>query len=158
MGFPPLRLLEDNTLKRGIILIFMACVVWNSTAFAQERGPLVMQVEFEWTLIGVIAGAGLGVLLWLTDPANPNNVLSDSLANGAAWGAVLGAGFGVFVLQETGVSPPATVQVQNPLNPRNRITTDPVAVESGERNMFASGSIGKRERGTLIVPLFKMRF
>lgn len=145
-------------LKRVFLLVFMAAVLINAPLWAQERGPLVMRVDFEWTLVGMIAGAGLGALLWLTDPADPNANLPDSLANGAAWGAFLGAGFGVFVLQETGVSPPAIGLRANPLHPRNRITTDPVAVESGEGGMFASGGFHPPGKSVFVVPFLNIRF
>ncbi|MEE8433813.1 MAG: hypothetical protein V3S64_03405 [bacterium] len=144
-------------LKRVLLLVFMATVLINAPVWAQERGPLVMRVEFEWSVVGIIAGAALGALLWLTDPADPNANLSDSLANGAAWGAILGAGFGVFVLQETAISPPITAFRSNPLHPKNRITTDPVAVESGERGMFATGGIQYSGK-TVVVPFLNIRF
>ena len=145
-------------LKRVLLLFFMAAMLINAPVWAQERGPLVMRVDFEWTVIGILAGAGLGALLWLTDPADPNANLSDSLANGAAWGAFLGAGFGVFVLQETAISPPVTAFRYNPLHPKNRITTDPVAVESGEGRMFAAGGFQGLGKSAIVVPFLNMRF
>ena len=145
-------------LKRVILLGFMAAVLVNSPLWAQERGPLVMQAEFEWTVMGIIAGVGLGALVWLTDPADPNANLSDSLANGAAWGAILGAGFGVFVLQETAISPPSTSLRANPLHPYNRITTNPVAVESGESGMFATGGFHPPGKSLIILPFLNIRF
>ena len=145
-------------MKRAILLIFLFCVLLNSAAWGQERGPLAMRIEFEWTLVGLIAGAGLGALIWLTDPADPNNNLSDSVANGAAWGAILGAGFGLFALQKAGQAPPDTGMLKNPLHPRNRITSDPVAVESGENRMFAAGSNGKTRKRIFILPLLNLRF
>ena len=145
-------------LKRMLLLVFMTAMLVNAPVLAQERGPLVMQVDFEWTVVGILAGAGLGVLLWLTDPADPSANLSDSLANGAAWGAFLGAGFGVFVLQETAISPPVTAFRFNPLNPKNRITTDPVAVESGEGGMFATGRFSTLGKSAIVVPFLNIRF
>lgn len=145
-------------LKRVLLLVFMAAVLVNSSVPAQERGPLVMRVDFEWTVVGAIAGAGLGALLWLTDPADPNANLSDSLAVGGAWGAIIGAGFGVFILQETAVLPPATAFRSNPLHPKNRITTDPVAVESGEGRMFATGGFQNLGKSAIVVPFLNIRF
>lgn len=145
-------------LKRGLLLVFMTVVLVNSSVSAQERGPLVMQVSFEWTVLGILAGAGLGAMLWLTDPADPNANLSDSLANGAAWGAILGAGFSVFILQDTAVSPPVTAFRSNPLHPKNRITTNPVAVESGERGMFATGGFQNLGKSAIVVPFLNLRF
>lgn len=145
-------------LKRVFLLAFTAAVLVHSSVSAQERGPLVMQVDFEWTVVGILAGMGFGALLWLTDPADPNANFSDSMANGAAWGAILGAGFGVFVLQDTAVSPPATAFRFNPLHPKNRITTDPVAVESGEGGMFALGGFKNLGKSAIVVPFLNIRF
>ena len=151
-------ILENRMLKRVFLLVFMAAMLINAPVWAQERGPLVMQVDFEWTVVGIIAGAAFGALLWLTDPADPNANLPDSLANGAAWGAILGAGFGVFVLQEIAVSPPATAFRSNPLHPKNRITTDPVAVESGEGGMFVRGGFQSLGKSAFVVPFLNIRF
>ncbi|MCH8888174.1 MAG: hypothetical protein IIC13_16445, partial [SAR324 cluster bacterium] len=83
---------------------------------------------------------------------------SDRLANRGALGAILGAGFGVFVLQEIAVSPPATAFRSNPLHPKNRITTDPVAVESGEGGMFVRGGFQSLGKSAIVVPFLNIRF
>ncbi len=145
-------------MKRALLLIFTMVVVANATAFGQEKEPLVMQVEFEWTVVGIMAGAILGALFWLTDPADPDNTLSDSLASGAAWGAILGAGFGAFVLQDTAVSPQTAAMRNNPLLPLNRVTGDPVAVENGESTLFAGGGPPQPGQRRIVLPIFKMRF
>lgn len=143
-------------LKRTILLAALLVVVSQTGLQAQERGPLVMQVEFEWTVVGAIAGVTVGFLLWLTDPANPGNNLADSIAAGAAWGSFAGAGFGVFVLQTATIYP--GVAVINPLAPQNRISADPVAVLSREPYMLASHQTASLERTLWQVPLLSLRF
>ena len=145
-------------LKRAILLFLLLGILFHSVATAQERGPLIMRVEFEWTLVGIVAGAALGALVWLTDPADPNANLSDTVANGSAWGALLGAGFGLFVLQGTVRTPADTAFRRNPLHPINRVTSDPVAVESGEGGMFAASTARRMGGPTLVLPVLKMRF
>jgi len=132
---PELPLREDMGLKRIIVLAVLLIAVSHSAAMAQERGPLVMRAEFEWTVAGVVAGVAVGALIWLTDPANPSNNLSDSIASGAAWGSIVGAGFGMYVLQNSVVLP--STAFRDPLAPRNRISADPVAVESGQSFLLA---------------------
>jgi len=143
-------------LKRIVVLAMLLLAVAQAPALAQERSPLVMRIEFEWTVVGVAAGVAVGALLWLTDPANPSNNFSDSIAGGAAWGAVLGAGFGVFVLQRAVLLP--TAQVRNPLDPRNRISADPVADQSGESYLLAHRDAAQPAGPELRVPLLSLHF
>jgi hypothetical protein len=144
-------------LKRIVVLAAVLLAVSQSAALAQERGPLVMQAEFEWTVVGVAAGVAVGALLWLTDPANPSNQFSNSIAGGAAWGAVLGAGFGVFALQRAVVLP-ATAEVERPLDPRNRISVDPVADLGGQSYLLARHDAAAPRGLELRVPLLNLRF
>lgn len=144
-------------LKRIVVLAAVLVAVSHSVAMAQEHGPLVMQAEFEWTLAGVVTGVAVGALLWLTDPANPSNRLSDSVASGAAWGAIAGAGFGIYALQRATVQP-RTAMVRNPLDPRNRISADPVAVESGQPFLLARTDAFESPGPELRVPLLNLHF
>lgn len=144
-------------LKRIVLLVAILLAVSQSAALAQERGPLVMQAEFEWTVVGVVGGVAVGALLWLTDPANPSNNFSDSIASGAAWGAILGAGFGVFALQRS-VILPSTAMVENPLDPRNRPSIDPVADESGQSYLLARRDAARANGPELRVPLLNLHF
>jgi hypothetical protein len=143
-------------LKRMVVLAILLVAVWHSVAQAQERGPLVMRAEFEWTVVGVVAGMALGALIWLTDPANPNTNLAASVTNGAAWGAVLGAGFGIYVLQNAYI-PPRTAE-RDPLDPRNRISADPVAELTGERTVFALRNPAQTSAGEVSLPLLNLHF
>lgn len=143
-------------LKRIIVLAALLIVVCQTGVQAQERGPLVMQIEFEWTVMGTVAGSVVGFLVWLTDPANPTNNLSDSLAAGAAWGAFAGAGFGVYVLQNSANAP--RTAIYNPLAPENRISADPVAVLSGESTPFAHRVAANDGGPELRLPLLRLHF
>lgn len=144
-------------LKRIMVLTAVLLAVSQTAAMAQQHGPLVMQAEFQWTVAGVVAGVAVGALLWLTDPANPSNRLSDSVASGAAWGAIAGAGFGVFVLQRA-VVPPQTAMVHNPLAPWNRISADPVAVESGQSFLLARRDAAAPTGPGIRLPLLDLHF
>jgi hypothetical protein len=150
----PLR--EDMGLKRIVVLAALLVAVSQSAAMAQERGPLVMRAEFEWTIVGIVSGLGVGALVWLTDPGRPGNNLSDNLASGAAWGSILGAGFGIYVLQRSVVLP--ATAVVDPLDPRNRISADPVAVESGQSFMLARRDALAPTGREFRLPLLDLRF
>lgn len=118
-----------------------------------------MRVMMEWTIGGVVVGAGLGALIWLTDPGRPGNRLSEQLALGAAWGSIAGAATGLSRLN-SGLIPPI---VQNlgpgPLHPASRITSDPIGDEDERADLLASltESPGAGRPG-LIVPVFNLRF
>lgn len=144
-------------LKRIVLLAAVLAALANTSALAQESGPLAMRLEFEWTIVGAVAGVAVGALVWLTDPANPGNNLADSVASGAAWGAVLGAGFGVTVLQRAAVFPPGTVRT-DPLDPRNRISDDPVAQQSGEGAMLAQRFSNPAPELSIRVPVLRLQF
>jgi hypothetical protein len=144
-------------MKRLILLCALLGLLMQATAWGQERDPLAMRIEFEWTVVGVIGGAAVGVLLWLTDPANPSNNLADSVAGAAAWGAIVGAGFGVFVMQRNAVFPAGTAR-NDPLAPENRITSDPVAQQSGETRLLALAGADHHFLPGISVPLVKLRF
>ena len=70
----------------------------------------------------------------------------------------MGAGFGVYVLQETLLSPRLAAYRANPLHPKNRITTDPVAVESGEGGMFATSGFRPPGKSAIVIPFLNLRF
>jgi hypothetical protein len=147
---------EAMVLKRMVVLAALLVAVSQSAALAQERGPLVMRAEFEWTALGVVAGVAVGALVWLTDPANPGNNLGDSIAVGAAWGSILGAGFGLYVLQRSAIFP--TAAAQNPLDPRNRISADPVADLNGQPYLLAHRDAAQPVGPGLRVPVFSLHF
>lgn len=144
-------------MKRALFLGAVLVVLAQGMALGQEREPLAMRIGFEWTVAGAVGGAALGVLLWLTDPANPNNQLSDSVAIGMAWGTVVGVGFGGFVMQRNAIFP-ANVQIVDPLDPRNRLVSDPIVLEEGGDMLASLGLHPARNGPTLKVPLFQMRF
>ena len=144
-------------LKRIVLLTVVLVAVYSGVASAQERGPLVMQAEFEWTVAGIVGGVAVGALVWLTDPAKPGNNLGDNVASGAAWGSIIGAGFGIYVLQRAYI-PPATAYVKDPLDPRNRISADPVAVESGQNYLLARRDAVQSLGPEIRVPLLNLHF
>jgi len=87
-------------LKRSIVMIgVMLTLMTHSLAQAQERDPLFMRIELEWTLAGTVFGALVGAAIWLTDPGNPHFTLSETAVEGAALGTLVGAGFGIYVMQ-----------------------------------------------------------
>ena len=95
-------------MKKALLLAVAMVLVLHAPAMAQEREPLVMRIELEWTVAGIFAGVAIGFMIWLTDPAGPLP-LGEAMASGAAWGALAGAGFGVFTMQRTVRLPMRTV-------------------------------------------------
>lgn len=144
--------------KRVILLLALLGLIAHATVRAQERGPLFMRIEFEFTVLGLLGGAAVGALIWLTDPADPNVNLSDTVAASAAWGAIVGAGVGIFILQRTAIAPNGFAQIRDPLHPSNRISSDPVGDRSGKKNLLASAiAPGRADRG-FTLPLLNLRF
>ncbi len=86
-------------------LVLCLITLFSPAAKAQERGPLSMRIHFLATVGGMGVGALVGVAVWMTDPGSPSNQFSDSTLLGAAWGAIVGAGVGVVILQNTAVFP-----------------------------------------------------
>lgn len=142
-------------MKRAIILIFTGILLFQGMAYAQQRDPLVMRVELEWTVIGAVGGAVVGIMLWLTDPANPSTSFSESAVGGAGWGAVAGAGFGAYMLKRN-VQFPATVQADPVATPR--ISSDPVAVEMKKQNMLLAFGQNQVRSPRISLSLMKFRF
>ncbi|MDH4120685.1 MAG: hypothetical protein OEV94_03170 [Deltaproteobacteria bacterium] len=92
-------------MKKFLMTLGVLVILVNSQAQAQEKGPLAMQTMFYWTITGSLIGAVLGTAVWMTDPGNPNVKMSASLLEGAAWGTLFGAGFGLYVLNQTYIPP-----------------------------------------------------
>lgn len=149
-------------MKRAIIAAAVLLLTLSTVSHAQERGPLALNVEFNWMMVGVLGGAGLGTLLWLTDPANPDSSLTASLATGAAWGTIVGAGVGFFILQRSALIPAQAALGRDPLSPRNRITADPIAsldqvnLPLGMR--LPTGSSRGRGGPRIALPVLNLRF
>ena len=72
---------------------------------AQETGPLLMKQELGYTLGGAVAGAGFGLIVWFTDPLNPDVTLASVMKDGLVVGTFLGAMFGFYVLQNAAIVP-----------------------------------------------------
>jgi hypothetical protein len=91
------------------LLVFAAVVLAEMPGYAQEREPLAMRIELEWTLAWSVVGALAGAALWLTDPGNPNLSLARQSIEGAALGAFVGAGFGLYIMQRSVQYPQSAV-------------------------------------------------
>jgi hypothetical protein len=151
-------------LKRVILVAAAALTLFtHSLAQAQEREPLAMRIELEWTLAGTVLGAVVGAALWLTDPGNPNSRLSRSVIEGAALGAVAGAGFGIYMIQRS-VQYPTVGQVYDPLDPMNRPGRDPIAVQLQREDLLSNlerpgGRLSGKGRGyEITLANFNWRF
>ncbi len=94
---------------RRLSLFFIATVlslsVFQASASAQETGPLMMKQELGYTLGGGVAGVGMGVLVWFTDPLNPSVTLRGNIKDGFVVGSTLGALFGFYLLQNAAIFP-----------------------------------------------------
>lgn len=86
--------------------------LWTNTVFAQETGELMMGVELSYSLGGTVVGAGIGGVVWLTDPGGPTS-LGTTIKDGAVLGTLLGAIAGYFLLYNAAVVPGATPQGDN---------------------------------------------
>lgn len=147
-------------MKRIAILIVLLTLGFQSTLKAQEREPLAMQIMLEWTVGGLIVGAGVGMLIWLTDPGRPNNKLSEQLALGAAWGSAAGAAVGLSRLNATAIPPVLARLEPGPLHSASRITHDPIADEDQRQDLLA-GAGGAHQGGGgrgIVLPLLNLRF
>ena len=99
-------------IKRGILYLVLPFLLVGSLPdklYAQDEGPLSMQIVAVSSLGGVGLGAILGAALWLLDPLAENADLRESMLVSAGYGALVGAGFGVFHLTETAVFPPLLI-------------------------------------------------
>jgi len=127
----------------------------QSLALAQERDPLAMRIELEWTIAGSALGALLGAAIWLTDPGNPSITLSGNVIEGAALGAIAGAGFGYYIILQNIQFPPEPVQPPPPqaTNPDNAQFAAVVREAS-----LPSFRIAERRGGSFPLAQFKLRF
>ena len=83
------------------------------TVEAQETGPLLMKQQLGYTLAGGVTGVGIGALLWIMDPLNPNVKPIDQARNGFVYGSALGALFGFYLLNNSVKFPTENAPVQN---------------------------------------------
>ncbi|HUJ76673.1 MAG TPA: hypothetical protein VL359_17550 [bacterium] len=104
-------------MKRLLVLVAAMLLLWQTHAWAQEREPLAMRIELEWTVAGTIMGALVGAALWLTDPANPNLTLARQVIESGTLGTFAGAAFGLYVLQRSAQFPVNAVQNDAPVAP-----------------------------------------
>ena len=102
-----------NLARRIIPLILLCCLLFTKTVEAQETGPLLMKQQLGYTLGGGVAGVGIGALLWLMDPLNPNAKPTDMAGNAFFYGSALGAIFGFYLLNNSVKFPSRNEPVQN---------------------------------------------
>lgn len=140
-------------LNRLVLLVLAAVLVAETCAYAQEREPLAMRIELEWTLAGTVVGALLGTALWLTDPGNPNLSLARQSIEGAALGTIAGAGFGLYVLQRHAQFPAPLAQEAPPI--LWGTGADPVAVRERAEALMATAP---PNRPTLSLAALRLRF
>lgn len=98
-------------LTRSVLTLLSLVCLWISTAQAQETGPLMMRAELGFTLGGMVGGAAVGLVVWLTDPGGPVPI-SENVKNGAVLGTVVGALFGYYVLYTASRGPQQSPQLQ----------------------------------------------
>ena len=141
-----------------LIVTAALLVLLQSAAWGQEKPPLAMRIEFEWTAMGALVGAGAGVALWLTDPGNPNFTVARSIIEGLGWGTLAGAGFGLFVMQKTAMAPARLAALSSPLDPLRRVSGDPIEAQTRAGTLLARGGISGRMVNGISVPLLNLRF
>lgn len=146
-------------MKRIAILITVLVLGFQVNLRAQEREPLAMRIMLEWTVGGLFVGAGLGALIWLTDPGAPGNNLGEQMVLGAAWGSALGAATGISRLNATLIPPVIVQNGPGPLHPASRITDDPIGDEERRSDLLASLADSQPLKGrSFILPVYNLRF
>jgi drug/metabolite transporter (DMT)-like permease len=140
-------------LKKAVWLVLAAAVLWQGSALAQEREPLVMRIELEWSIAGTVVGALVGAALWLTDPGNPNSSLSRQSIEGAALGAFAGAGFGLYVIQRS-IQVPQTAMGDVPPSLWGT-GADPITVRERAEALLA---FGPPNRPSISISALRLRF
>jgi hypothetical protein len=123
-------------LNRLVLLVLAAVLVTETGAFAQEREPLAMRIELEWTIAGTVVGALIGAALWLTDPGNPKLSLARQAIEGAALGTIAGAGFGLYNMQRHAQFPVPVAEEVPPI--LWGTAADPLAVRERAEALMAS--------------------
>ena len=138
-----------NLIKTSrIVLIGLICFFHiNQTVYAQEKGPLMMNVEMGFTLGGMVAGAGTGFVIWFTDPLGPTP-LPEALRVGAVIGVMLGAFAGFFVLQQAVVYPPGQ-------GPDTQLLNELLGQEP---HTFKNNSLTAQKELKLNIPVFQYKF
>ena len=146
-------------MKRVILFAAILFVLLPSILQAQEREPLALRIAFEWTAGGGILGGFIGFAAWLTDPGNPNIRLSEQIARGAGLGLVAGAVYSLFIMQRAAQFPiQPLVYVRDPLDPAQRLTSDPIATIGGGNNAAALAGAAGNGGWSLSLPLLYLRF
>ena len=102
-----------NSARRIIPLILLSCLLFMKTVEAQETGPLLMKQQLGYTLAGGVTGVGIGALLWIMDPLNPNVKPIDQAKDGFVYGSAFGALFGFYLLNNSVKFPTQNAPVQN---------------------------------------------
>ncbi|MBI4080968.1 MAG: hypothetical protein HY423_00015 [Candidatus Lambdaproteobacteria bacterium] len=141
-------------MKRIVLAAVVGLLLSRSLALAQERPPLVMEIGFQWTALGTVTGAVVGAAIWLTDPANPNNSLARQTIEGAALGAIAGAGLSIYIMQLTARIPAPVAYGARPLDPARRLNTEPLLAQGPAFGLGGATTVGR----SLILPLLDLRF
>lgn len=118
-----------------LVLMLLIFSLGTPPLQAQETGPLLMKQELGYTLGGAVFGVGLGVVVWFTDPLNPDVTLRDTTVDGLIFGSLLGSMFGFYALQNALVEPrsstiPSGLEDLLGQSRRDRLPTRPVAHSS----------------------------
>ncbi len=102
-----------KTVLLGLTAVVFAHLYNPGISQAQETGPLLMKQELGYTLGGGVAGSAVGVILWFTDPLNPNLSLRNSVKDGFIVGTALGAMFGFYMLNNALVIPRENIPTED---------------------------------------------
>ena len=136
-----------------LVALLITFVITVNVANAQEKGPLMFNTEVGFTLGGVVTGAAIGVIVWITDPLVVDII--DSVRWGIVGGSFLGSAMGFYVLNQAVVLPESQETdelLEELLGAENR--DYPSRTISAQVN---SPFLNKRSRG-LKFTVFKMKF
>ncbi|MBF0288239.1 MAG: hypothetical protein HQM14_10505 [SAR324 cluster bacterium] len=138
-------------MKRILIILMVAWCLLFGNAYAQETGSLMMSVEIGYTLGGMIGGAAVGGVVWLTDPGGPTSIGS-IVKDGAVLGTLLGAIAGYYLLYNAAVSPGQALPMDNIDDLLGRAYGEPDVV------VFSQTHLLDRKKMGLSVTLINQKF
>lgn len=99
-------------MKSKLLIAFVFIVMLANVLQAQETGPLMMNIEVAYTLGGLVGGAAVGFVVWLTDPGGPTPII-DNVKTGAVLGTIIGSFFGFYIIYSAAIDPSEQKSFEN---------------------------------------------
>mgnify|MGYP000417475570 CR=1 FL=1 len=98
-------------MKKTILLILILLTFTSAQTFAQRTGKPVMGKVAQYTMMGGLGGTGLFMLIWATDPLNPDFNLGTMALQGMSIGFIIGFASSIVVIgSQANKVPPHTIE------------------------------------------------